>query len=144
MLETCRATGATLVAFAPLARGFLTDTLHDVSGLSPDDLRRAMPRFSAEHYPANLKLLSGFAAVAREVGCTPGQLALAWVIAKAEHIVAIPGTTRIEHLRENLGAAALRPPQEALGRIARLINQRTVTGARYSEAAQADIDTEEF
>jgi aryl-alcohol dehydrogenase-like predicted oxidoreductase len=66
------------------------------------------------------------------------------VIAKAEHIVAIPGTTRIEHLRENLGAAALRPPQEALARIERLINQRTVTGARYSEAAQADIDTEEF
>ncbi len=144
MLETCRAIGATLVAFAPLARGFLTDTLHDVSGLAPGDLRRTMPRFSAEHYPANLKLLSGFAAVAREVGCTPGQLALAWVIAKAEHIVAIPGTTRIEHLRENLGAAALRPPQEALARIDRLINQRTVTGARYGAAAQADIDTEEF
>ncbi len=144
VLEACRRIGAALVAFSPLARGFLTDTLHDVSALPPGDLRRAMPRFAAQHYASNLKLLEGFTALAREAGCTPGQLALAWLLAKAPHIVPIPGTTRIEHLRENMGAAALAVSPEALARADALINQRTVSGARYSAAAQADIDTEEF
>ena len=144
VLDACRRIGAALVAFSPLARGFLTGTLHDVSALPPGDLRRVMPRFAAQHYASNLTLLEGFTALAREAGCTPGQLALAWLLAKAPHIVPIPGTTRIEHLRENVEAAAIAVSPEVLARADALINQRTVSGARYSAAAQADIDTEEF
>ena len=144
VLDACRRIGAALVAFSPLARGFLTGTLHDVSALPPGDLRRVMPRFAAQHYASNLRLLEGFTALAREAGCTPGQLALAWLLAKAPHIVPIPGTTRIEHLRENVEAAAIAVSPEVLARADALINQRTVSGARYSAAAQADIDTEEF
>lgn len=144
VLEACRRIGAALVAFSPLARGFLTDTLHDVSALPPRDLRHKMPRFAPEHYASNLKLLGGLTPVARELGCTPGQLALAWLLEKAPHVVPIPGTTRIEHLRENMGALGVRPPAQALAHIEALINQHTVSGARYSAAVQADIDTEEF
>lgn len=143
-LEACRRIGASLVAFSPLARGFLTGTLRDVSALPPQDLRRAMPRFSPENYPRNLALLEEYAALAREAGCTPAQLALAWLLSRAQHIVPIPGTTRIEHLRENMGALSVRPAADVLARLDGLINQRTVSGARYTAIAQADIDTEEF
>lgn len=143
-LEACRRIGAALVAFSPLARGFLTDTLHEVSVLPPQDLRRAMPRFSAENYPRNLALLPEYTVLAREAGCTPAQLALAWLLSRAEHVLPIPGTTRIEHLRENMGALDLRPPADVLARVEGLINQRAVSGHRYTAAAQADIDTEEF
>ena len=143
-LEACRRSGVALVAFSPLARGFLTDQLHDVSVLSPQDLRRGMPRFSPEHYPRNLELLAGFTAIAREVGCTAAQLALAWLLAQDECIVPIPGTTRVEHLQENLGAVAVNLSAEVITRLDGLINERTVSGGRYNAAAQADIDTEEF
>lgn len=143
-LSECRRIGAALVAFSPLARGFLTDTLHDVSILPPQDLRRAMPRFSPESYPSNLALLADYTALAREAGCTPAQLALAWLLSKAEHVVPIPGTTRIEHLRENMSALDVRPTEDVLMRVNGLINQCTVSGPRYNAAAQADIDTEEF
>lgn len=143
-LEACRRIGAALVAFSPLARGFLTDTLHEVSALPPQDLRRAMPRFSPESYPRNLALLHDYTPLAREVGCTPAQLALAWVLSRAEHVVPIPGTTRIEHLRDNMGALSVHPLEEVLARVDDLINERTVSGARYNAAAQADIDTEQF
>ena len=143
-LGACRRIGATLVAFSPLARGFLTNTLYEVSVLPPQDLRRAMPRFSPESYPRNLALLTDYTALAREAGCTPAQLALAWLLSRAEHIVPIPGTTRVEHLRENLGALDVHPAAHVLAHVDGLINQRTVSGARYNAAAQADIDTEEF
>ncbi len=143
-LDACRRIGAALVAFSPLARGFLTGTLREVSLLPPHDLRRTMPRFAAENYGRNLELLEGFTAAARELDCTPAQLALAWLLAKEEHIVAIPGTTRVEHLKENTGAVGVRVPHEILTRLDGLINQHTVTGARYNATALADIDTEEF
>lgn len=143
-LDACRRIGAALVAFSPLARGFLTGTLREVSLLPPQDLRRTMPRFAPENYGRNLELLEGFTAIARDLDCTPAQLALAWLLAKDEHIVPIPGTTRVEHLSENMGALGVRVPAQILGRLDALINQHTVTGARYNATAQADIDTEEF
>ena len=102
VLEACRELGAAFVAFSPVARGFLCDALHDVSTLDAKDIRRAMPRFSPENYAANLKLLPPYKALAREAGCTPAQLALAWLLHKAPHIIPIPGTTSVEHLREDL------------------------------------------
>ena len=108
VLDTCRELGITLVAFSPLGRGFLTGELRDVSTLPPKDIRLAMPRFQGEHFASNLELLDGLAAVAREQGCTMGQLALAWLLAQGEHIIPIPGTTRLDHLEENAGAASVR------------------------------------
>ncbi|HEX7437716.1 MAG TPA: aldo/keto reductase, partial [Caldimonas sp.] len=104
-LEACRELGVAFVAFSPVARGFLTGKLRDVSGFDAKDIRRGMARFDAENFATNLKLLDGYTALANEAGCTPAQLALAWLLAKGEHIVPITGTTSIEHLEENLGAA---------------------------------------
>ncbi|MCX8004277.1 MAG: aldo/keto reductase [Burkholderiaceae bacterium] len=144
VLDACRELGAAFVAFSPLARGFLTGTLRDVGTLEPKDIRLAMPRFQGEHFAANLKLLDEYLALAREAGCTPGQLALAWLLAKAEHIVPIPGTRSVVHLEENVAAAELTIDSALLARAERLINQQTVQGARYNAATQAEIDTEEF
>jgi aryl-alcohol dehydrogenase-like predicted oxidoreductase len=143
-LEACRRIGATLVAFSPLARGYLTDTLHDLSHLPPQDLRRAMPRFAPENYARNLKLLESLTGISLEAGCTPAQLALAWLLSRGDHVIPIPGTTRVEHLLENMLATSVHPSPEVLDRVDRTINQCTVVGARYNSAAQADIDTEEF
>lgn len=144
MLQACRDTGAALVAFSPTARAFLTGALRDVSALDAKDIRRGMPRFYPENYARNLKLLDGFADIARDAGCSMAQLAIAWVLARGEHVVALPGTTRIEHLQENLGAAAVALGADTLQRLDALINRDTVAGARYNPATQAEIDTEEY
>jgi aryl-alcohol dehydrogenase-like predicted oxidoreductase len=143
VLDTCRELGITFVAFSPLARGFLTGKLRDVSTLPPKDIRLNMPRFQAGHWEKNLDLLGPYADVAREQGCTMGQLALAWVLARAPHIVPIPGTTRIDHMRENLRAIDVRLSPATIDRLDGLINTRTVSGPRYNAATLPEIDTEE-
>jgi len=144
VLNACRDIGAALVAFSPLARAFLTGDLRDVSALDAKDLRRQMPRFAPEAYAGNLRLLDGFAAEARRVGCTMGQLALAWLLHREPQVIPIPGTTQIEHLRENLRAAGVALTVECMVRLDMLINQDTVNGPRYNPATQAEIDTEQF
>ena len=143
-LDACRELGVTLVAFSPLARGFLGGTLRDVSGFDAKDIRRSMPRFEAANYAANLKLLDGAQAIARDAGCTVAQLALAWLLARGPHIVPIPGTTQIAHLEENVAAAAVLPTADVLARIDALINQGSVVGTRYNATTQTEIDTENF
>jgi len=144
VLEACRELGAAFVAFSPVARGFLCDALHDVSTLQPKDIRSAMPRFAPDNYAANLKLLTPYKALAQEAGCTPAQLALAWLLHKAPHIVPIPGTTSVEHLHDDLGAVNVRLDAGLLARLEALVNQRTVTGHRYSAQSASEVDTEEF
>jgi aryl-alcohol dehydrogenase-like predicted oxidoreductase len=144
VLAACRDIGAAFVAFSPLARAFLTDTLHDVSTLAEKDLRRGMPRFAPSTYASNLKLLDGYRAVARDVGCTPAQLALAWVLAQGSNVVVIPGTSQIAHLDENMGADRVQLSAAHLQQLDALINRHTVTGPRYNAASQADVDTENF
>jgi aryl-alcohol dehydrogenase-like predicted oxidoreductase len=143
-LAACRELGVAFVAFSPLARRFLTGTLRDVAVFEEKDIRRAMPRFTAENYAANLRLLDRYAAIANAVGCTQAQLALAWLLARGEHVVPIPGTTRIEHLRENMGALAVDLDAATVVELDALINRHTVAGPRYNAATQAEIDTEEF
>jgi aryl-alcohol dehydrogenase-like predicted oxidoreductase len=142
VLDACRELGVAFVAFSPLARGFLTGELRDVSTLPPKDIRLAMPRFQGEHFHNNLKLLDGFSAIARENDCTMAQLALAWLLAKAPHIIPIPGTTRLDHLTENGRAAEVRLLPDAIGRMNALINADTVSGPRYNAATLPEIDTE--
>jgi aryl-alcohol dehydrogenase-like predicted oxidoreductase len=144
VLQACRDIGAALVAFSPTARAFLTGTLRDVSTLDAKDIRRGMPRFYPENYARNLPLLDGYAQIARDAGCSPAQLAIAWVLSRGEHVIALPGTTSLAHLEENLGAARVDLGAGLLQRLDALINRQTVVGARYNPATQAEIDTEEF
>lgn len=136
--------GAAFVAFSPLARAYLTGTLTDVASLDAKDIRRPMPRFSPDNYAANLKLLPAYTALANELDCTPAQLALAWLLHKAPHIVPIPGTTRLDHLQEDLGASTVKLSADAMARVEALINQRTVVGERYAPQATGEVDTENF
>ncbi|HME38327.1 MAG TPA: aldo/keto reductase [Steroidobacteraceae bacterium] len=144
VIEACRSVGATFVAFSPLARGFLTGALRDIATLEAKDLRRSMPRFEAQAYAANLGLLEEYARLARAAHASMAQLALAWVLTRGEHVVAIPGTTCETHLEENLGAATVELPADMIARLDALINQRSVVGERYSAATQAEVDTENF
>jgi len=144
VLQACRDIGAALVGFSPTARAFLTGTLRDVTVLDAKDIRRGMPRFYPDHYARNLELLDSYARIAQDAGCSMAQLAIAWVLSRGEHVIALPGTTQIAHLEEDLGAADVELGADVLQRLDTLINRDTVTGARYNPATQAEIDTEEF
>jgi aryl-alcohol dehydrogenase-like predicted oxidoreductase len=144
VLDACREIGAAFVAFSPVARGFLTRTPPDVATLDAKDIRRSMPRFDPEPYAANLRLLPAYEAIATEMGCTPAQLALAWLLARGEHVIPIPGTSKIEHLRDNLGAAAVVLTPEVVNRLDALINPHTVSGERYGAQSSVEVDTETF
>ena len=144
VLQACRELGTALVAFSPLGRGFLSGRLRDVSSFDSKDIRRQMPRFAPDSYAANLKLLDALAVIAAGSGCTTAQLSLAWLLHKAEHIIPIPGTTSVAHLEEDLGADAIVMDGALMQRLEELINQQTVTAARYNPATQLEIDTEEF
>jgi aryl-alcohol dehydrogenase-like predicted oxidoreductase len=144
VLAACRELGVAFIAFSPVGRGFLCDAVHDVTQLDPKDIRRSMPRFEPEHHGRNLKLLPGYKALAREAGCTPAQLALAWLLHKGADIIPIPGTTRAEHLREDLAAADVKLDASLIQRLESHINQQTVSGNRYGAQACTEVDTEEF
>jgi hypothetical protein len=143
VLDECRRLGITFVAFSPLARGFLAG-LDDVEALEEKDIRRQMPRFEPVNYSGNLMLYRAYAGIATEVGCTPAQLALAWLLAKDPHIIPIPGTTKLEHLDENATADRVELSEGIVKRMDILINQSTVMGKRYNAATQSEIDTEDF
>jgi aryl-alcohol dehydrogenase-like predicted oxidoreductase len=144
VLAACKELGVTFVAFSPVARGFLCDALPDASTLGPKDIRTGMPRFDPSNYAANLKLLPPYKALAREAGCTPAQLALAWLLHQDGGIIPIPGTTSVEHLREDLAAAEVKLSSDIIARAGKLINQQTVHGNRYSQLSRSEVDTEEF
>jgi aryl-alcohol dehydrogenase-like predicted oxidoreductase len=103
-----------------------------------------MPRFAPETYAQNLALLPAYEALAAEAGCTPAQLALAWLLSRGGHVIPIPGTTQLAHLQENMGTLALDLPAEVLARADALINRQTVAGDRYAPATLAEVDTETF
>jgi aryl-alcohol dehydrogenase-like predicted oxidoreductase len=143
LIDECHRLNVAFVAFSPLARGFLTCRIRDLN-FTERDIRRVMPRFQPETFSHNLKLLDPYEALARDAGCTPAQLALAWLLRKSDKLLPIPGTTRIEHLEENLGAVSVRLSDDIVRRVDALINQDTIVGARYIEATQREIDTETF
>jgi aryl-alcohol dehydrogenase-like predicted oxidoreductase len=143
VLKATQALGIAFVAFSPVARGFLCG-LRDVSGLDAKDIRRTMGRFQPDNYAANLKLQDAYSEIAQQLGCTPAQLALAWVVQRAPHIIAIPGTTNAQHMADNFAALSLVIPAELLQRLEALINPSTVQGARYDAQSQSEVDTEIF
>ncbi|NRP28404.1 General stress protein 69 [Marinobacterium sp. xm-d-420] len=144
VLDACRELDVTFVAFSPLARGFLSLTIDNLDELAEKDIRRAMPRFYPENFEQNRALLSDYVAIAERAGCTPAQLALAWIRAKDPSIVSIPGTRFVEHMRDNLGAADVTLSSDIVNELEQLINRNTVAGERYSAGQQTEIDTEEF
>ncbi|MCX7173531.1 MAG: aldo/keto reductase [Proteobacteria bacterium] len=144
VLAECRKLGVAFVAFSPLARGFLTGKLRDVTTLAAKDIRRQMPRFEPDNYAANLALLDEFSEIAATAGCSMAQLALAWLLTRGDHVLPLIGTTRMDHLEENLGTAQVALSTQTLSRLDALINQRTVHGARYVASTQAEVDTETF
>ncbi len=143
VLQACRELGVSFVAFSPVARGFLCGPL-DVAAFDAKDIRRTMPRFTPENHAKNQALLPPFNAIAAEVGCTPSQLAIAWLLHQGDDILPIPGTTSVDHLMDDLGAAQVHLSPEVLARLDALINQRTVAGDRYSDQANREVDTEVF
>jgi aryl-alcohol dehydrogenase-like predicted oxidoreductase len=144
VLDTCRRIGATFVAFSPLGRGFLTGSMGTSPVLEDRDIRRSMPRFEPGNFSANLPLLDRFRGLAEAVGCTMGQLALAWVLGRAEHVLVIPGTTSAAHLAENVAADSVQLGSEVRAELDGLFQPGAVAGRRYSAANQAEVDTENF
>ena len=144
VLQACQELGTAFVAFSPVGRGFLCGQPIEVAALDAKDIRRAMPRFLPENFDANQKLLPAYHALAQEVGCSPSQLALAWLLHKAPHIIPIPGTTSVDHLMDDLGAVRITLTSGIVTKLDALMNQHTVQGARYNAQGTSEVDTEVF
>ena len=144
VLDTCEELGIPLVAFSPAGRGAFGGVLKDIAALADTDLRTKMPRFNADNWPKNLAVIAAFEDIARDVGVTPAQLALRWVLEQGDVCHVIPGTTSIAHLEENFAAATIDIPADAIARAGEIVNHATVHGHRYHDAIRPTIDTEEF
>ena len=144
VLDECKRIGASLVAFSPLGRGFLTGEMRSPAELFDGDLRRGMPRFQSPNFEENRRLLAPLDEIAADARCTRAQLALAWVLARHPHTLVIPGTTRETHLTENCGADAIRLSAATRARLDALLPPGKVAGARYPPATQVENDTEDF
>ncbi|MBV8371558.1 MAG: aldo/keto reductase [Candidatus Eremiobacteraeota bacterium] len=130
VLATARELGIGFVAYAPLGRGMLTGTVRSTAALAEGDLRRRVPRFDAANLERNLTLVDELAALASAAGCTPAQLALAWLLARGDDVVALPGCERVVHVEENARAAELRLAEATLTRIEQLFPPGAAAGAR--------------
>ena len=138
-LETTRKLGISLVAYAPLGRGLLTTEIADPSTLSDGDTRKRQPRYAGDNLAHNRALAQRIEEIAKEKGCTPAQLALAWVLAQGQDVVAIPGTKRKERLLENLGALNVKLSDSDLKRISQAVPPGSAKGTRYPEAQMASL-----
>ncbi|BCW69880.1 aldo/keto reductase [Arthrobacter sp. NicSoilB8] len=131
--------GIGFVPYSPLGRGFLTGQFRSPDDFPEDDFRRHSPRFQGENFTRNLQLVDRVKELADAKGCTPGQLALAWLLAQGEHIVPIPGTKKVNRLRENLGAVDVELSAEDLTRLDELAPAGVAAGARYPHMDSIDV-----
>ena len=136
ILPTLRELGIGLVAYSPLGRGFLTGAITSVDDLSEDDFRRRGPRFAEEALAANLAIVDAVRAVADAKGATPGQVALAWLLAQGDDVVPIPGTKRVRYLEENVAAAAVELTADELRQLEQSVPP--AVGARYPDMSTID------
>jgi aryl-alcohol dehydrogenase-like predicted oxidoreductase len=139
-LATCRELGIGFVAYSPLGRGFLTGQFRKFEDLPADDYRRSSPRFQGKNFQKNLDLVRRVEEMAREKGCKPSQLALAWVLAQGKDIVPIPGTKRRKYLEENASAVSVQLTKDDLRRIDEAFPPEAAAGARYPEHVMALVD----
>lgn len=133
VLAACRDLGVSLVAYSPLGRGMLTGAITSVADLAENDFRRLSPRFQSDNLAANLALVDQVKALAVAKGCTPGQVALAWLLAQGADILPIPGTKRIKYLEENTAATAVALSADEIAALARAIPKGAAAGERYPE-----------
>jgi aryl-alcohol dehydrogenase-like predicted oxidoreductase len=140
ILDTLDELGIGFVPFSPLGRGFLTGTVDATTTFSDDDIRATLPRFTLEARKANLELVERIRAVAERLGATPGQVALAWLLAQRPSIVPIPGTRRLTRLEENIGAADLALTAEDLAELEQASTEVKILGERYPEAMQQMVN----
>ncbi len=139
-LAACRELGITFVPYSPLGRGFLTGQIRKPEDLAADDYRRFSPRFQGENFAKNLAVVDAVHALAKTKGCTPAQLALAWVLAKDPTCVPIPGTKRRSTLEENLGAVNVKLTAEDLAAIDRIAPMGIAAGDRYPTAMMGMVN----
>ena len=137
ILAACRELGIGFVPYSPLGRGFLTGAIQKPSDLAADDWRHTNPRFQGEAFERNLQLAAHVKNLAQTKGCSPAQLALAWVIAQGDDIVPIPGTKRVRYLEDNLGALNIALTPEELAQIDHLFPPGAAQGERYAESMMA-------
>ena len=140
IIPVCRELGITFVAYSPLGRGFLTGRIKRFEDLAPDDWRRNAPRFQGANFEQNLALVRHIEQLAAKKGCTPAQLALAWVLAQGREFVPIPGASRRAHLEENIGALQVTLTREELKRIDEIAPKGAAAGERYPEAAMRAVN----
>jgi len=140
ILAVCRELGIGFVAYSPLGRGFLTGQIKKFEDLAQDDFRRYNPRFQGANFAKNMELVAHITKLADQKGCTPGQLALAWVMAQGDDIVPIPGTKRVKYLEENVGAERVELTKQDLAAIAEIAPKGAAAGLRYPEAAMSSLN----
>lgn len=133
LLDTCAELGIGYVAYSPLGRGFLTGTITNLELLGPKDRRRDMPRFQGDNLQKNVGLLETLKSLAAKENCTPAQLALAWLLAKRDFIVPLPGSKQRRWLEENVGATELKPSRETVAALDRAFPPGAASGTRYPE-----------
>ncbi len=138
LLDTCRELGIAFVAYSPLGRGFLTGRYRSIDDLAPDDWRRNNPRFQGENFQKNLDLVGKVEQLAKAKGSTPAQLALAWLLSRGEHVIPIPGSTRIERVEENAGATGVTLSADDIRSLDALAP--TVAGERYAEGGMRAVN----
>ncbi len=140
VLPTCRELGIGLVAYSPLGRGFLTGRFQNDAVFEEGDFRTSLPRFQPENIATNRSLVDVIAALAQRKACTTAQIALAWLLAQGDDIVPIPGTRRIAHLQDNLGALSVRLAPDELAELDRAVVALPVAGERYTEEGMKRVN----
>lgn len=140
LLPLCVELGIGFVAYSPLGRGFLTGAIRSIDDLAPNDWRRQNPRFQGDNFRRNLELVDAVRELAQVKGCTAAQLALAWVLARDENVVPIPGTRSIERLEENVRAVDVPLGDDELRRLDEIAPPGAAAGTRYPEAAMASLN----
>ncbi len=140
VLDTCRQLGIGFMAYSPLGRGFLTGQIRRFEDLAPDDYRRLSPRFQGDNFRKNLDLVRRLEAIASAKGCRASHLALAWVLARGEFIVPIPGTKRRTYLEENVAALRVRLTADDLAHIEAAVPPGAASGLRYPEAMMQAVN----
>lgn len=140
ILPACREMGIGFVPYSPLGRGFLTGQIKQFEDLAEDDYRRQSPRFQGENFQKNLDLVKKIEELAENKGCTPSQLALAWLLAQGEDLVPIPGTKRRKYLEENVKALDVSLTQEELQQIDAIAPKGAASGGRYHDAQMANVN----
>ncbi|MFC7245680.1 aldo/keto reductase [Catellatospora aurea] len=140
MLATCRELGVGLVAYSPVGRGWLTGKITSPADLAADDFRRTVPRFAEENFAQNMALVRAVREVADELGATPAQAALAWLLAQGDDVLPIPGTKRVPYLEENMAAADLVLTPDQLHRLTAAVPPGAVAGERYAPAGMSTVN----